>query len=802
MEKLISGKNRVLLVALAFVCVQLNAQQQLKDSSEVIHESIITSYRSYLKRPETGLIVLTSDKLKKMASILGENDIMRSIQRLPGSTSTREGYSGIIVRGGEYDQNLVIIDRMTLYNSEHLGGFVSSINPNIIENIDFYRGYIPVQFGGRLSSALNMGIKEGDFHQFHGQFGIGILSSNFSLEGPMSKSGKTSFLFGGRVSYFNKLAGRVMKRVYDDTTSLRPVLNMDFYDFNAKIVNKISPNDRLEAVFYRSIDKQSAAPTPIGYDYHTDLNDLFRKGTEEFHPYDEFDYLLNNSYLESEALSSSWGNNAGGITWKHSKRESINLNSSLNYVDYSYSASRKELNNHIKDYARYTPYEGVNESVIYRDLSLDSLRISDDYRIRHVSFSTNIWANLSTAHKFAIGTEAIFSSLDSKQTTFRRLARQTIWEDMVSESLTDYKKDSNNSFGQINVFVNEEWNVSDKLSALIGARESMFFLKEKNWSVFEPRLSFSYSFNKSSVVKLSWSKTSQGIHLVQDNGIFSISDRWICITEDIRPMTSEIASIGLYKSFPKDWVLSLEGYYKTMHNMLDYKEGSSITSIEWENNIVRGSGKAYGVEFLGEKHLGKTSGWLSYSWSKSFRTFNEEGNELNAGNRFYASSDLRHNLNIVVKQDLWSHLSLSVSFTFKTGHRATLPLIATYGPRINEANYIEIGNNHLIEWYYTEPTTTYVMPERSEESITSLQRFLIADNLNNYVMPSIHRLDLGCNYSFKTGKVSHRLNLSVCNVYNRMNISYVFWGKENDYPVLRGICIFPIMPSISYNLSL
>ena len=145
---------------------------------------------------------------------------------------------------------------------------------------------------------------------------------------------------------------------------------------------------------------------------------------------------------------------------------------------------------------------------------------------------------------------------------------------------------------------------------------------------------------------------------------------------------------------------------------------------------------------------------------------------------------------------------MSASFTFRTGHRATVPLSATYGPRVNEINYIEMGNNHLTDWYYTEPTTIYVMPGRTDEPISSLQRFLVADTLNNFVMPSTHRLDLGCDYSFNTGKIGHRLNLSICNVYNRMNISYVFWGKDNDSPVLKGICIFPVMPSFSYSVSM
>ena len=594
-----SGKSKAwLLVFLVLASTRLYAQQQLKDSSEVIHESIITADKNSLKRPETGLIVITSDKLRNTASVMGENDIMRNIQRLPGVTSTREGYSGIIVRGGEYDQNLVMMEGMALYNSEHLGGFVSSVNPNIVGNIDFYRGYIPVQFGGRLSSALDISIRDGDFNHFHGQIGIGLLSSNFTFEGPLSKSGKTSFLIGARVSYFNKVAGRTMERIYDDTTSLRPALNMDFNDLNAKIVHNLSTDDRLEAVFYRSFDKQSAAPAPKGYFNHIDLNELFSTGTGEFHPYEEFDYLLNSSSLESEDLYSSWGNTAGGIRWKHSKQENKGFNTSLNYVNYSYSSKRKELDNRIKDFARYIPSEGVNETVVYRDLSLDSLRLSDDYRIRHVSFSTNLWTTITKAHKISFGTEAKLSSLTSKQETFRRLAKQSIWEDRISESVTDYKKDSEKIFGQIDVFANEEWTVSDRLSALIGARESLYLLKEKTRSVFEPRLSLSYSFNKATVAKVSWAKTSQGIHLVQDSGLLSISDRWICITKDIRPMTSEIACVGLYKSLPEGWVFSLEGYYKTMHDLLEYKEGLSIISQEWENNIVRGTGKPMELNFL------------------------------------------------------------------------------------------------------------------------------------------------------------------------------------------------------------
>lgn len=795
-----TGNKRIFLSGLFFLFFfQLHGQENGLDSLNTLREAIVVADMSRNVHSSTGLISFSINDLRSTAAPLGEQDIMRYLQSLPGVVSTKEGRSGITVRGGEYDQNLIILDGMTLFNSEHLGGFVSSINPAIIDNVDFYRGSIPVKYGGRLSSVIDMKMREGDPSHFQGKLDIGLVSSGLTLEGPLSRTGRASFILGGRLSYFNKVAGRVMNKIYDDSTSLAPLLEMNYQDLSAKVVHHINNNNKLEAVFYRSYDKSVVSPSPEKSDLHIDLEEIFKSGSGPFFPNSDFDYTINKSSYQNNGLKSSWGNIAGGVTWKHQK-ENNGMTIAVSYVDYNYYNEKKEVDNSIEDWAEYRVNKGINETVKYRNLSLDSLNAYNLFKISDITFSLDLCSKRFDNHFFTFGASYQKTTVNSNQSLFRRLFTQNIWN-VVHESITDESSHPVWGFSLLSGFLCDDWKIYDNLTASIGFRGSAYYSGKTIWPVVEPRLSLHYSDNFGFTSQLSYSRTSQGIHLLQDNGLYSLSDRWICLTDVIRPITSNIYCFGAARRIDQKWIISSELYLKTMDNLLEYKEGVSVLSLEWEKHLARGSGKAFGAEIMIERKHGSTTGRVDYSWSKATRLFNRPGEEINAGKTYYAASDLRHNLNIIVKQVLGVHFSLSALFIFQTGHRGTVPLTAMYGPRIGEKDYEENGFNHLLEERSIEYKGLRIMPGyTSNHTITSFQRFLLPDTINNFVMPSVHRLDIGGNYSFSTGKIQHSVNLSVCNVYNRLNVSYVFWGKEEGFPVLKGLCIFPIMPSISYSI--
>ena len=289
---------------------------------------------------------------------------------------------------------------------------------------------------------------------------------------------------------------------------------------------------------------------------------------------------------------------------------------------------------------------------------------------------------------------------------------------------------------------------------------------------------------------------AQGIQLLSSTNLVMPSDIWISIDKDLPLMKSDQWALGYNYEIMKGFDLSVEGFYKSMDNLLEYREGYSLMTptTQWTDQVVMGEGESYGIELLLQKTTGKTTGWLSYTWSKSLRLFDHPGQEVFSGKKYYAGNDRRHNLNLVVNHRLNKHWEVSAAWNYQTGRRGTLSTTSFMGSGPME--YFEDLHADWNEFY---------------NSLTIIQYLPILSSYkerNGYQLPTIHRLDLGVTYSWKRAKLEHKINLSVYNIYNRQNISNIYWGYEknvkpiNAKPVLKGICLLPILPSISYTLKI
>ena len=340
-------------------------------------------------------------------------------------------------------------------------------------------------------------------------------------------------------------------------------------------------------------------------------------------------------------------------------------------------------------------------------------------------------------------------------------------------------------------YMEDDFTLIQQLKANIGLRYALFAVPNKMYHSLEPRLSFRWLFCNDMALKLSYAHMAQGIHLLNSTNLVMPSDIWVSIDKNLPPMKSNQWALGYNYKITKGFDLNIEGFYKQMDNLLEYREGHSLMTPtnQWAEQVVMGKGESYGVELLLQKTTGKTTGWLAYTWSKSLRQFDRPGEEVFSGKKYYAGNDRRHNLNLVVNHHFNDHWEASLAWNYQTGRRGTLSSTSFMGSGPSE--YHDNTHDHLQNFKNTLSIIQYLPILSSYKE------------RNGYQLPAIHRLDLDITYNWKMGKLENKINLSVYNVYNRQNFSNIYWGYDLDAkPVLKGICLLPILPSISYTLKL
>lgn len=722
---------------------------------------------------------LSTAQVKVLPALFGETDVMKVLQRLPGIQSTGDGNAGIIVRGGNYDQNLITLDGSTLYNSEHLKGFISALNVDMVENIVFYKGAFPARYGARLSSVLDVGIKEGNFEQYHGSSTFGMLSSSIHLEGPIRK-GTTSFNVAGRFSYFDVIVQPILEKVYDRPDALRPYLSMNYYDLNAKLTHKFTSRDKISIVFYLGNDVNNSAPTDSRQQYKHSVTTP--TGNRIF----QYD---NN---KANSTDNTWGNIVSSIFWTHRMNEHLSVNSNLSYSRYKYRLKiASEIHNEKEDVTDFSPGKTLlwhdEDSYAQYHSGIDDAALTIDFRYTPHSQHYIRWGGKFSLQNFSPIVD-IYKWTYGKEWLNDRYVE--------TEQLVDTLLGERQSLKTIALYAEDDWNLSYRWKMNAGLRYTLYLVKNKIYSSIEPRMSFRYILADDMALKASYSQMAQGIHLLSSSNLIMPSDIWVPVTHDVPLMKAKQWALGYNYAIQQGLDLSIEGYFKAMDNVIDYREGVSYmtSSGDWQEMIALGKGRAYGVEFLLRKQTGNTTGWIGYTWFKSLRKYDRKGKEISNGKEFYAGNDRRNNLNIVASHTFDKHWTLSATWTYQTGRRGILSTTAIYGGKLDE--YDPYGHPFSGDSYLGGDR--YGDGPDGKAYFRKFSRFYTFSERNGYKLPDIHRLDVSVNYHIKHQRGESVLGLAIYNLYNRQNTSEVYIGYEKNETVLKGICMFPFMPSLNY----
>ena len=770
---------------------------QLRQDTQNLREVQVygTRHNFGVQSSQMSAVAVSAEQIKKMPTLLGEVDVLKSLQRLPGVQSSGEGRSGIYVRGGDYDQNLFMLDGITLYNPEHLQGFTSAINAEVMDDVVLYKGAFPARYGSRLSSVVDVSLREGDMERHRLSVTAGMLASRIQTEGPLWE-GHTSYNIAARVSYFGAIVKPMLEEViYDNPGQMNAYSHMRYWDVNAKLTHRLSDNDKLSAVFYMGKDVNNATPneTVQLFDYSPQYIDI----------------------IERSEKRDRWSNLLGGLLFTHQFNPDMRLDASVSYSGYS---SKLSYFNYKSDRI------GLNSSSGGRDVAeLFSLHTSDygttyHSEIHDLGAKANLTYLIGGNHEvqggLQIGSQRLTPSFSSDYYTYQKAAaneevakniglgddRYKVTENRISSIL-----EGSHTVTSFAAHVEDDWEINEQLKANLGIRLQGYGVEGSMKLAIEPRASLRMLLSKGISLKASYARMSQGVFLLSSSSLTNPSDVWIPLFKDMDLGISDQLSLGYNQDLSNGIQLSVEAYYKWLDGVVDYKDGASLPgSSDWDDAIAQGKGKAYGVELMAQKTIGNTTGHVSYTWSKALRTFDRDGMVLNGGREFFAIGDRRHNFNISITQRLSKNWDLSVAWTYQSGRRATFASTSVPSPVFDEFNnYMPLADGYQRQWYPENPayeTTTdgyYV-----DSYVAHVVRMNTYGRRNGYVLPAVHRLDLSLSHHGSIGIGEMICDISIYNLYNQQNISTVYWGFQDNRRALKGVCMFPIMPSISLTLKL
>ncbi|GEO10229.1 TonB-dependent receptor [Segetibacter aerophilus] len=677
--------------------INISLEEETRELETVV---VKTTGRRSITNPQMGMERLTMAETKNIPMLFGERDVLKTIQLLPGIKSAGEGSSGFYVRGGAADQNLIMLDEATVYNASHLLGFFSTFNSDAIKDVTVYKGGMPAQYGGRLSSVLDIRMNEGNNQDYDVSGGIGLISTKLNVEGPIQK-GKSSFLASGRRTYVDMF----LKLSKDSAINKNQLY---FYDLNTKLNYQLGKKDRLYLSGYFGRDKLGVG----------------------------------------ETFALQWGNGTGTVRWNHIFSSKLFSNTSFIYSNYDY---------------KITIRSGSNDFDIFS-------------QIRDVNLKQEFQWYAGSRNTLRFGANAIY---------------HTIRPGEITATSTSYINTSNRQrrYSMENaIYASNTFKASDKVNLTYGARLTGFSVLGKGdyfaldtagnvidtfsyksgeivktYLNLEPRVALSYVFNPSVSIKASYVRNVQNLHLVSNSTTGSPTDKWVASTNIIKPEVSDQVSLGWYKNLSQNkYELTVEAYYKTMQNQVDYRTGANvfINSDAIESQLLFGKGRAYGIEWLLRKQTGKLSGWFSYTLSKTERKIDG----INNNNWYNARQDRTHDVAIVGSYQLNKKWNFSANWIYYTGDAVTFP-----------AGKYRVDNQVI--FYYTER--------------------------NGYRMPSYHRLDLGATLQLKKRKkYTSELAFSLYNAYGRENAYTIAFRESKDDPQKTEAvrtALFKYIPSVSYN---
>jgi hypothetical protein len=662
-----------------------------------------------VRNPITGVTRLTTRELQAIPAFLGEADIFKGLQLLPGVSSVGEGTSGINVRGAKTDQNLLLMDEALVLSSNHALGFLSAFNTDVTETFTLYKGNLPANYGGRAGSALDIKMKEGDMQDWGGQVGIGTSNARLLLEGPILKN-KVSVIMGGRISNTNWLMNQAQD--FDIQNS-----KLNFYDAYAGLAWEIAPGHEL------------SANTLITSDY--------------FKFSDEFGY--------------DWANRVSSINYKGILGENLSISALV--------------------------ADGNFNNAFFDPEGLDAAQVDNGMRYQQGKFSAT-WANEKLA--ISSGVEAIYYK-----------GKNEVITPYTNESSIQTEQIGKEQAVEASVFGSLEWEISPKTGVVAGFRYSTYnqlgpdtvYQYQENgpisldaqtgftpvgtgsiasYSGLEPRFSLRHNLNSNSSIKLSYSRLFQYIQSVSNTFGPTPIDLWQLSTTYIKPQRSDSFSLGYFRnSKDNTWEFSVDGFYRMTANQVEYRDFAQIfLNPHIETELVFGEGKAYGGEFLIKKNLGVLTGWLAYTYSRSFfrtlSSFPEE--KINGGAWFPSNYDKPHEINFILSKKMYPRGLFNFSVNYATGR----PINAV------NSSYVLGG---------------LIVPEYSGR--------------NEYRIPDYFRVDISYTVEKVFSKKGDSLNFSIYNLLGRRNAYSIFWQKDGDSQQLRSYrlaILGSIFPSITYSI--
>lgn len=686
---------------------------QLRENTESLDEVVVKSKKdANVRDAVVGVTTIDIQAIKTIPLVLGERDVLKVATTMPGVKTAGEGASGFNVRGGRVDQNLILLDDAVLYNPSHFLGFFSAVNPFTTGSLEIYKASIPAEYGGRLSSVFDIETKSGNMEKFAGEGSVGPITANLAVEVPIVKE-KASLITGFRATY----SDWILRSLDEDDLKNSEA---SFYDGIVKYKHNIDEKNTIEGTVYYSKDRFSITSDSV-FDYNNRLISL--KYGHSFNEKNRAELVLVNSQYKY------------GINYEAKANQDFNFGYEINEYQAKLNFNYKLSKNHKLSY-------GVSSKLYFVDPgNISPIGANSDIQEKSIDREKGLESALYLADMFEVS-DKLLLDLGVRYSFYAALgaATQNVYADNVPKS--------ESSIIEVKNYGNNE---------II-----------KTYGGPEYRISARYLLGDEFSVKAGFNTTIQYLHLLSTNTTMSPTDIWKLSDLNIQPQRANQYSLGLFKNLADQSIeLSLEGYYKKMNDILDYKVGAQLILNETlETELLQGEGKAYGIEFLLKKNAGRFNGYLGYSYSRSFVKLDSQlmQERVNNGDYFPANYDKPHDFSVVANYKLTKRFSFSGNFTYQTGRPITYPI--------------------------------------GRFTFAGQEQVLYSDR-NQFRIPDYFRLDLGVNIegSHKLKKLAHSfINISVYNVLGRNNPYSVFFVNEEGKIKAYKTSIFSVpVPTITYN---
>lgn len=597
----------------------------LEENNNVLDEVVIDGKKNEkVKSAVSGVITIDIEGIKNIPLILGERDIFKVAATLPGIKTTGEGSAGYNVRGGKEDQNLILLDDGVIYNPAHFFGFFSAVNPYTTKSATIYKGSIPAEYGGRLSSVFDITSKNGNLTKFSGEGGIGPVTSNLALSTPIIKD-KSSLLVGARGTY----SGWILRSLKEETLKKSKA---SFYDGIIKYNHKFNAKNILETTAYLSNDLFSISSDSI-YNYSNRMLSL--KYEHTFNEKNKGAIVFTNSEYKFNIDYDNDTDNLKSFDFGYK----INETQAILKLNYTFSEKHKFT------YGISSKLYGINPGFLEAKNAISSIKPIDIEKERGLESAVFISYNFKVNKKLLLDFGIRYSNFSALGKSSQRIYQENV--PLNDASVVEIKNYNNNEVIQ-------------------------------SYGGFEPRIAARYFLGKDFSVKLGYDKTYQYIHLLSSNTTQAPTDTWKLSDLNVKPQSGQQFSLGFFKNLlDKDLEFSIEGYYKKSENFLDYKVAAQLLLNEnIETELLQGEGKAYGIEFLIKKNSGRLNGWLGYTYSRTFIKLDSEFSDekVNNGNYFPSNFDKPHDVSLVLNYRFTKRYSMSSNFIYQTGRPITYPI--------------------------------------------------------------------------------------------------------------------------------